>query len=173
MLPPISKTQNGLTPYSTLFFIYSFDYVCTHICSVYNDVCFINVCVWIKVVNDVTVGALLDYSSYIDETLNDTQQIFCDLSDTFSVRKMQLLGGQKPPQGTWASLWLAKRSWCGLGPPKSCIFITENVSDKLAKTCCVPWLPYRYQGGTIMTNPVPLPLRYFLQQIMLVSRFEL
>ena len=51
-------------------------------------------------------------------------QVFVDLSDSFSVRKMQLLGGQWPPQdllggqrapqGTWASLWLAKRFWSGL-----------------------------------------------------------
>ena len=32
---------------------------------------------------------------------DDTQQIFRDLSDTFSVRKMQLLGGQRPPQDLW------------------------------------------------------------------------
>ena len=29
------------------------------------------------------------------------QQIFADLSDIFSVRKMQLLGGLRPPQDLW------------------------------------------------------------------------
>ena len=38
------------------------------------------------------------YSSDIAVIANGAQQIFPDLSDTFSVRKMQLLGGQKPPQ---------------------------------------------------------------------------
>ena len=65
-----------------------------------------------------------------------------DLSDTFSVRKMQLLGGQRPPQDflasqrlahvPWGGLWPPKRLWGGLWPPKSCIFLTENVSDKSA-----------------------------------------
>ena len=71
-----------------------------------------------------------------------SQQICRDLSDTISVRKMQLLGGLWPSQDLlashipWGVLWPPKRSWGGLWPPKSCIFLTEIVSDKSRKICC-------------------------------------
>ena len=50
---------------------------------------------------------------------DSAQQIFADISDTFFVRKMQLLGGQRPPQDLLD----------GQRPSKSCIFLTKNVSD--------------------------------------------
>ena len=67
---------------------------------------------------------------------------------TFSVRKNELLGGQRPPQYLlasqrltyvpWGGLWPPKRSWGGLRPPKSYIFLMENVSDTSLKICCAP-----------------------------------
>ena len=91
--------------------------------------------------------AILRLRAHVSLLATTAQQIFRDLSDTFSVRKMQLLGGQwppqdllggqRPPQGTCPSLRLAKRSWSGQRLPKSCIFLTENVSDKSRKICCM------------------------------------
>ena len=67
-----------------------------------------------------------------------------NLSDTFSVRKMQLLGGQRPPQVPLASprlaygprggLWPPKRSWGGLRLPKSCIFLRKMYLISHAKS---------------------------------------
>ena len=81
-----------------------------------------------------------------------------DLSDTFSVRKMQLLGGQRPPQDLlasqklahvpWGSLWQLKRSWGGLWPPKRYIFLAENVFDKSRKICCMA----RGDAGTLLLS---------------------
>ena len=59
---------------------------------------------------------------------------FRDLSNTFSVRKMQLLGGQRQPQDLlarqmlahipWCGLWPHKKNWGGLWPPKSSFSLT-------------------------------------------------
>ena len=49
---------------------------------------------------------------------------------------MQHLGGQRPPKDILHSQRLAHVPWSGLWPPKSLIFLTENVSDKSGKNYC-------------------------------------
>ena len=80
---------------------------------------------------------------------------------SFSVRKKELLGGRRPPQGlqwpegslmyTGGGLWPPKISWGGLWPSKSCIFLTENVSDKSLNTFCLALIPLSPSSGIIIS----------------------
>ena len=72
-----------------------------------------------------------------------------DDSTSFSVRKRELigdqrppndlLGGQRPPHDPWGGLWPPKRSLGGLWPPKSSFFLTEKEveSPVLSESPCI------------------------------------